>query len=181
MFILIILILLVLSIRAKIHIDRRILKHELKILYEKMEILLLQSSNYIDNDMKSYLLPFKNIAVNPEYLDPKVSAALRRLAEKQDTKSYSVALFQDIENQFPELKKYKDSFNTLCKELFQLNFLKISNIDICVFCSIVYLTEYLTKRGVYVKNIFDTVIGKSFKQNHQRTSKLDLPTYLQIT
>lgn len=179
MFILIVFILSFLIIRSKVRNDRRILEHKLVMIYDNMELYFTKNSKHLETDVKNYLMIFKNVAVNPEFLDPKVNATIRQLAKRPNRDKLMTSL-KAVEERYPVSKEYKESFDNVAGSLFQLNFLKLRNLDICIFCSIVFLAEYSLHRGKIVKKAFDKVIGEEFTKNHKRVSKLDLPSSLQL-
>lgn len=169
MIILLLIILLIIIVYNKVTdaIDHAI--NMLEVEYDKMARHIFAQSELLTNREIAYLKHYKNFVVNPELLDPKVNIVLRRLSQNRSKKIRQAYFNQNalIEAKYPKLIDYRKSFNEKALVIYRLGMLKISNWDICIFCSMVYAYQYFISSKNHLNDLFNKILGPRYQHNHQ--------------
>lgn len=129
--------------RSKKAVDKRILLNEMTVIYEKMEITVLNNNIQLNNNIVSFLESHKNMVVNPEFADIKIIMAFAK-DKKKNAKNKSKIQLNDIPEPLMELSQnFKEAFVGVVK----LSMLRWSFIRICLICGTFLLFDYFFHFG----------------------------------
>lgn len=123
---------------------KELLYKKLNATYDKLEYLYIKDKTHLDNNDIKFLKLFKNISVNPEFLDIQILLLSKRTLEKQDknTESKSLWFRNIIENQNDDFKETLYEFNKVSDKLITISFYNSEFVFYILKCLGVLLFHY---------------------------------------
>lgn len=154
--------------RTKKRNDKKILLNNLSIIYERMEIYLLNNNISYNDDIVKFLKSHKNIVVNPDFADIKIIMNLRETMAETKQSINSI----DEKNIPMELHSLSNQFKTNFVGLVKLSMLHWSFIRTCLFCGTILFVSYVFKVSDRVFQTTNKRLGSFIKTNPDVVSVL---------
>jgi hypothetical protein len=176
---LVIISLLLIYYRTKKRIDKKVLLNNLSIIYERMEIAILDNNIKVNDDIIKFLKSHKNILVNPEFADIQIIMALERNIKRNKNIKNEISI--NDKNIPAELHKLSDDFKTNFIGLVKLSMLRWSFIKTCLLCGTILFIAYIFKLSSKVFEVTNKHLGRIIKPNPYVVSVLTDRNHDKIT
>ena len=138
---------------------RQKIEVRMNMLYDKMELYVVQNNIVLDNDTIEYLKGFKRLVINPEYLDVHVLFVILQNIPKNKMEEMKRKR-QEILKKIPqELKDIAFEFDKQSRSLLTLSVLRPAFVLFLIYC--------------LLKNAFKSVIHRSVSEFKAVFSKVN--------